>query len=193
MTRILFVCTGNTCRSPMAESMLRHLAHERGVNVEVRSAGVSAWGDAPMSEHAHSVLEKWEMPHEGFHSQGLAASLVAWADLILTLTHGHKQHVLQRYPQAADKVYTLKEYVSTDEGALLAQEQMHALIAELQLKLAMGEQPTPEEMQLLNRLQQQAPETDIADPYGGSLEQYVQTAEDIKASLYLLLDKLIKK
>ncbi|MDK8181566.1 low molecular weight protein arginine phosphatase [Paenibacillus sp. UMB4589-SE434] len=193
MTRILFVCTGNTCRSPMAESMLRHLAHERGLDVEVRSAGVSAWGDAPMSEHARSVLEKWKMSNEAFHSQGLASSTVAWADLILTLTLGHKQHVLQRYPQAADKVYTLKEYVSTDEGALMAQEQMHALIAELQLKLAMGEQPTPEEMRLLNQLQQQAPGTDIADPYGGSLEQYVQTAEDIKESLQLLLDKLIKK
>ena len=54
--RVLFVCTGNTCRSPMAEGIMRKLVADRGLRIEVRSAGVAAAAGASMSRHAEAVL-----------------------------------------------------------------------------------------------------------------------------------------
>ena len=56
MQRILFICTGNTCRSPMAEGLLRKLAAERGLKLEVKSAGVSAVDGMPVSRHTAAIL-----------------------------------------------------------------------------------------------------------------------------------------
>lgn len=56
MLHILFVCTGNTCRSPMAEGLLRKLAKERGIDLEVRSAGVSAISGTSISRHVAAIL-----------------------------------------------------------------------------------------------------------------------------------------
>ncbi|WP_195573712.1 low molecular weight protein arginine phosphatase [Paenibacillus sp. 1001270B_150601_E10] len=193
MTNILFICTGNTCRSPMAESMLRHMAKTRGVSIEVQSAGVSAWEGTPMSEHAKQVLKDRQMGNEAFRSQALSGQAVSWADLILTLTLGHKQHVLQRFPEASDKTFTLKEYVHVDEDQHNIQGALNALVTELQLKLALGEQPTTEEMEELHRLQLQLPDMDIGDPYGGTLQQYKQTAEEIEEALSQLLRRLSEK
>ncbi|CDN44428.1 low molecular weight phosphatase family protein [Paenibacillus sp. P22] len=62
--RILFVCTGNTCRSPMAEAFLRELSAERGLRLEVRSAGVSTVDGLPVSRHALQVLENNGIAHK---------------------------------------------------------------------------------------------------------------------------------
>ena len=188
MRRVLFVCTGNTCRSPMAESILRHLAKEQGVEVEVRSAGVSAWDGTPMSNHAQKVLQDMKMENASFSSQILSEPIVTWADLILTLTTSHKRHLLHLYPEAADKTYTLKEYadVPSDELAL---NEMTALAVELQIKLSKGEQPTPAEIARLRELQQQAPSLDIQDPFGGSVADYKLTAEEIHAALVKIVER----
>ncbi|MBR2568948.1 MAG: low molecular weight protein arginine phosphatase [Paenibacillus sp.] len=193
MTNILFVCTGKTCRSPMAESMLRHMAKSRGVTIEVQSAGVSAWDGTPMSQHAKEVLEQRKMSNEQFRSHALTGQAVAWADLVLTLTLGHKQHVLQRFPEAADKTFTLKEYVHQDGDQRNVQGALNALVTELQLKLALGDQPTTEEMEQLNYLQSQLPDMDIGDPFGGSLLHYEQTASEIAQALDQLLHRLSEK
>ncbi|MCM3338669.1 low molecular weight protein arginine phosphatase [Paenibacillus sp. MER TA 81-3] len=193
MKRILFVCTGNTCRSPMAEAMLRHLAEDRSLDLDVKSAGVAAWDGTPISEHAAEALAEQQITsHRTFRSTALNEEGIQWADIILTLTFGHKQHVLQRFPHAADKTFALKEYVEQDGAVVDEREQLLALAAELQLKLALGEEPTEEERKQLFELQRRAPSMDVADPFGGTLEQYRMTAAEIREALHLLLDKLDK-
>lgn len=182
MRHILFVCTGNTCRSPMAESMMRHLLKEHGIEAEVRSAGVSAWDGTPMSNHAQQVLKDRQMDNPDFSSQLLSDSLVEWADLILTLTAGHKRHVLQLYPSASEKAFTLIEYanLSQDDPSL---EEWTGFTAELQLKIASGVQPSEADITRYYELQQKVPNMDIADPFGGSLQDYRMTAQEIEASI----------
>lgn len=191
MNRILFVCTGNTCRSPMAEAMLRQLAADRGLEMEVKSAGVSAWDGTPMSDYAAAVLKEHHVAGYGtFAARALSEAEVAWADLILTLTVSHKRHVLQRFPAAADKTYTIREYAELGEGGSGERDRLQELAAKLQMKQELGQEPTPEERAELAELERICPNPDVADPFGGSLEEYRMTAMQIREALLVVVDKL---
>lgn len=116
MKRILFVCTGNTCRSPMAESLMRHMAEQAGLVVEVKSAGLAAAEGLSMSAHAQDVLQEKGIACEVF-SKPFTKELADWADWILTMTEGHKSHILVQYPQFAEKVHVLKQFANGGEDA----------------------------------------------------------------------------
>lgn len=109
---ILFVCTGNTCRSPMAEAILKQKQID---NVQVRSAGIYAMPNAEMSAHAQQVLNEANMTHQHAATQ-LSMAEIEWADLILTMTTAHRDTIIANYPNKEEKVFTLKEYVY--EGSL---------------------------------------------------------------------------
>ncbi|ANF98530.1 low molecular weight protein arginine phosphatase [Paenibacillus bovis] len=189
MHRILFVCTGNTCRSPMAEAFMRKLAQERGIPVEVRSAGVAAVDGMSVSRHAEAVLKDHQI-YDRLTSSSLTRDTIDWADLVLTLTGSHKQHVLSRFPIAAGKVYTLKEYVENDTHVLSDLEELDSLYASLEIRRALGEEIDSAEYERLIEIQQRIPGFDIVDPYGGSRDDYEVAAADIRAALDKLLDKL---
>ncbi|MFJ8263093.1 low molecular weight protein arginine phosphatase [Rummeliibacillus sp. NPDC094406] len=105
---IYFVCTGNTCRSPMAEAILK----SRNIqNVEVKSAGVYAMPGSPMSQNTKSVLKEQRINYD-HTAQTVNLEDLKWANLILTMTNGHKEALLQGFPQVADKTFTFKEYVT---------------------------------------------------------------------------------
>ncbi len=88
--RLLFVCTGNTCRSPMAEALARRALDERGwTHVEVASAGVAGYGGSPASAGAARAAEAGGLDLSGHRSRGLTAEMVEEADLILTMSPGH--------------------------------------------------------------------------------------------------------
>lgn len=103
--RIFFICTGNTCRSPMAEALL---SAKELPGAEVRSAGIFA-EKAPLSQHAQTVLEDdgIQFPHT---SKQLTREDLQWSTLVLTMTASHKQYLVHNHPEAADKIYTLKEF-----------------------------------------------------------------------------------
>lgn len=109
--RILFVCTGNTCRSPMAEKIFRKMAKEQGLPVDIRSAGTFAYAGSPASVNASQVLQSKGIQEEHV-SQMVTPDLMDWATLVLTMTYAHKSSLLQAYPQMGEKIYTLKEYTN---------------------------------------------------------------------------------
>lgn len=96
MNRILLVCTGNTCRSPLAEALLRKKLVERGVEgVEVGSAGTGAWDGAPASEGAYLVALEHGLDLSAHRARLLTRELVSTADLVLTMARHHRARVEQ--------------------------------------------------------------------------------------------------
>jgi protein-tyrosine-phosphatase len=109
--RILFVCSGNTCRSPMAEALAREISRrEYGEAVHVSSAGVFALPGAPATPEAVEALLAAGIDLQGHRAALLSTALVEEADLVLTMTAVHRRQVLQLMPNAAHKVHVLADY-----------------------------------------------------------------------------------
>ena len=108
---IMFVCTGNTCRSPMAEGGLRKLLTDRNINgVTVLSSGTSAATGFPATEYAQEAVKIWDADISLHESQPLTENLIEQADLIFALTPSHCQRIIQMNKNASDKTYLLKKY-----------------------------------------------------------------------------------
>lgn len=118
---ILFVCTGNTCRSPMAEGIFRAMIADSGISdVQVASAGISAGEGGAASENAIAVVEQYNGDISSHHSRAVSNVLLQQAGLVLTMAGKHRQNLKQRYPQYADKIFTLHEYAFGDSYTNIA-------------------------------------------------------------------------
>jgi len=114
MKTILFLCTGNVCRSPMAEGLFRHAVKGRG-EFRIVSAGIGAIdGDLP-THHSVQAMREIGIDISGQRSHALTSELIRSADLILGMTHSHTDTVALLYPKAAEKTFLLREFDETLE------------------------------------------------------------------------------
>src|ERR1043166_8662190 len=112
MKTILFVCTGNVCRSPMAEGLFRHAVAGRN-DYRVLSAGLGAMDGQPPSPFAVEAMKEIGIDISYQRSRMLTANLVHQADYIFGMTHSHVDTVTLLYPQAAEKTFLLREFDET--------------------------------------------------------------------------------
>ena len=109
MKTVLFVCTGNVCRSPMAEALFRRATSGRGA-FRALSAGLGAMNDQPPTPHSVRAMREVGMDISNHRSRTLTAELVQQADYIFGMTHSHVDTIVLLYPQAADKTFLLREF-----------------------------------------------------------------------------------
>lgn len=114
--KIMFICSGNTCRSAMAHWMLKKKIEEMKINnIEVYSSGIYAeTGDIP-TEEAIETMEEYGIDLKNHKATNIYDSKIEEMDLILCLTNIHKLQILRAFPQLQGKLYTIKEYVEYDE------------------------------------------------------------------------------
>ena len=114
MKTILFLCTGNVCRSPMAEGLFRHAVKGRG-DFRVLSAGIGAMDGQPPTHHSVAAMRELGLDISRQRSRALTAEMVRSADYIFGMTHSHVDTVALLYPQMAEKTFLLREFDETLE------------------------------------------------------------------------------
>ena len=151
---ILLVCTGNTCRSSMAEGILKKILEDWPdikSQFNVASAGLSAYDGDKASHYASEVLaEEWGISLDGHRAKRLTYEMVRDADIILTMTRAHKNAILANFNDSQEKVHTLKEFVGNKNNSVMHEYDYGV---------------------------------DIADPYGMPKRYYALSAQEIKKAL----------
>lgn len=151
MKIILFVCTANICRSPMAAALLRDRIAWAGLEhqIQVLSAGVWAEKGSRASTHATAVLRQRGIDLAEHRSQPLSYQLLKQADIILVMEEAHRRSIFYMAPEVLSKVYLLAEMAGGHD--------------------------------------------DVADPFGGTIEEYTVTVDELTAMIDKGLPKILKR
>lgn len=157
--KVLFVCTGNICRSPTAERLAVAYGREQGItDLSVSSAGTRAVIGHPIHAEAARVIEDLGGHTEGFAARQLTSRLAGDHDLVITMTKAHRDAALEQAPQKLHRTFTLSEVslLVSEHGA----RQVGDLVA-LRPQLSQGSIP------------------DIVDPIGESHEVFAAVGNQI--------------
>lgn len=139
--KVLFVCTGNTCRSPMAQALFAEEMKKRGVPCESRSAGIATYTGSPASDHAVEAMKEIGIDISRFRSTSIKAVFAENFDLYVPMTYSHAK-ALREYGVGKHKIYMF--------------------------------------------------DREISDPYGGSLDFYRRTRDELSANIKKLADYVEK-
>lgn len=179
---VLTVCTGNICRSPYAERVLRH--HLAADQVQVVSAGTGAMIDHPIDPDATALLSGAGVDADGHVAQRLTRELVDAADLVLTMTREHRTAVVRLAPRAVRKTFTVIEAARLLEGVDV--EALGASPSERVRRL-------PEQMVTVRGQHPDGPEhDDVADPYRRGTAAFQAMADQLGPSLDALVEILTR-
>jgi protein-tyrosine phosphatase len=180
--RILHVCTGNVCRSPIAERLTRHELTRRlgdaAAGILVESAGTWGHEGAPMEAHAATVLAEYAADPLGFTGRELLDEHVINADLVLTATRDHRAQVISMGHAAGLRTFTLKEFTRLvraidpatlpDDGGVT--ERARSLVRAAAALRGWLLAPTPDA-------------DEVYDPYGAPLTFFRSIGEEIHTAL----------
>lgn len=114
MFKILFVCTGNICRTPMAEYFLKDLIKRENLfyMVQVESAGIAALEGYPAAEFTAAVCEEFGIDTTFHRARSLNLDMIDKADLILCMALNHKLELIKNFPHSQNKIFLLKQFAS---------------------------------------------------------------------------------
>ena len=172
--RVLFVCTANVCRSPMAAGLFVEAVAARGITDAYAASAGFLEGGQPVHEHVADILNRRGIDTSRKRSQELSAGLVAKSDLILAMTTEHARGIVGRHPETLSRVYTFRHF------GLLVEPRSEAL-------------STSAWLDALNRDNKRAdlrndPLLDIPDPIGQDLVVFETLAEELANTTSWVMD-----
>lgn len=113
--KVMFICTGNICRSAMAEGLLKKIVKDNNSDIETYSCGIYAEDGDYATYNAIEVAKYYDVDISKHRATNIKNSKIDEMDLILCATNSHKNMVISMYPNLTTKVYTMKEYAKIDE------------------------------------------------------------------------------
>ena len=160
---VLFVCTGNTCRSVMAEGIFKKMLKERAednTRLNIISAGIFALSGISPTSEAISVMFEQGIDISQHHAQELQEELIKKADKILVMTNEHKEYIHKEFPFAQNKTFLLKKFTLNNKS---------------------------------ESNQNNEKNYEIIDPIGRKIEFYRIVARELKKNLEIILDKILEE
>ena len=160
---ILFVCTGNTCRSAMAEGIFKKILKERkedNSSFNILSAGISALPGISPTPEAIKVMSEQGIDISQHHAQELRVELINKADLILVMANEHKEYIHKEFPFAQNKTFLLKKFTLNNKTESNQKNERNY---------------------------------EIIDPIGRKIEFYRIIARELKKNLEKILDNILEE